>query len=163
MSAFSVSIDGKEYLIDVVDGRCSFRDHPSASVCEVSQGVYSVILDGKSYRVLASRDGESYAVLCNGTVGQARVEGERIRLLKKFGAATGTTARKAEIHAPMPALVVRVEVQPGQTVQKGEGLVILEAMKMENELRAPHAGTVKKVLIATGSKVEKGELLLLLE
>ncbi len=163
MKTFAVSVDGKEYLIDAVDGICRLRDHPPASVEELSPGVYSVILEGKSFRVIASRDGEGYAVLCSGTVGEARVETERSRLLRKFGAAAGTVARKAEIHAPMPALVVKVEVQPGQPVQKGDGLVVLEAMKMENELRAPHAGTVKKVLVAKGSKVEKGELLLLLE
>ncbi len=163
MSAFTVSVEGKDYLIDVVDGRCRLQDHASASVDEVSPGVYSVILDGKSFRVVATRDGESYAVLCSGSAGQAHVETERSRLLRKFGAATGTITRKAEIHAPMPALVVKVEVAPGQPVRKGEGLVILEAMKMENELRAPHEGTVKKILVAKGSKVEKGELLLLLE
>lgn len=163
MSAFSVSIDGKEYLIDVADGRCQLRDHAEASVEEVSPGVYSVILDGKSFRILASREGDAYAVLCGGIASQARVDTERSRLLKKFGAAAGALIRKAEIHAPMPALVVRVEVTAGQSVQKGDGLVILEAMKMENELKAPHAGTVKKVLVAGGSKVEKGELLLLLE
>ncbi len=152
MSTFSVSIDGKEYSIDAADGRCQLRDHPPASVDEVSPGVYSVLLDGKSFRILASRDGDAYAVLCSGIAGQARVDTERGRLLKKFGAATGTVTHKAEIHAPMPALVVRVEVQAGQSVQKGDGLVILEAMKMENELKAPHAGTVKKVLVAGGLK-----------
>jgi pyruvate carboxylase subunit B len=63
----------------------------------------------------------------------------------------------------MPALVVRVEVRAGDSVSKGAGLVVLEAMKMENELRAPQDGVVKKVLVEKGMKVEKGELLLVLD
>ncbi|MDE3052849.1 MAG: biotin/lipoyl-binding protein [Gemmatimonadota bacterium] len=63
----------------------------------------------------------------------------------------------------MPGLIVRVHVKPGDVVQPGQGLVVMEAMKMENELRATAGGTVKAVAVAPGTAVEKGALLLELE
>jgi pyruvate carboxylase subunit B len=63
----------------------------------------------------------------------------------------------------MPGLVVRVNVQPGDEVQAGQGLVVMEAMKMENELRAPAAGRVRAILAAPGTAVEKGAVLIELE
>jgi biotin carboxyl carrier protein len=63
----------------------------------------------------------------------------------------------------MPALVVRIEVKVGDEVKEGKGLVILEAMKMENELRAHQSGRVKQIFVEEGKPVEKGQLLLLME
>jgi pyruvate carboxylase subunit B len=65
--------------------------------------------------------------------------------------------------APMPGLVVRVNVKAGDTVEAGQGLIVMEAMKMENELRVQAAGRVKTVLVTPGSVVEKGALLIELE
>ncbi len=163
MSTLLVSVQGTEYTVEIGEGRCRIQGSPDASVEEVSPGVYSIIEGGKSFRVLASADGESFVAQCGGAVGRVEVETPRTRLLKKFAGAGGAVARKAEICAPMPALVVSVAVRAGDTVQTGQGLVVLEAMKMENELKAPHAGIVKKVLVEKGKKVEKGELMLLFE
>ena len=163
MSALLVSVLGKDFIVDVQNGRCVLNADPAASGLEISPGVFSVLVDGASIRVLLSREGESYTAYCGGIAGEVSVETERSRLLKKYAAADPVLTRKAEIHAPMPALVVNVEVKAGQSVKKGDGLVVLEAMKMENELRAPHDGTVKKVLVEKGMKVEKGELILLFE
>jgi pyruvate carboxylase subunit B len=63
----------------------------------------------------------------------------------------------------MPGLIVRVQVQPGDRVQPGQGLVVMEAMKMENELRAPATATVKAIAVAPGQAVEKGALLVEME
>ena len=65
--------------------------------------------------------------------------------------------------APMPGLVVRVNVREGDEVRSGQGLVVMEAMKMENELRATAAGVVRRVVVAAGSAVEKGALLVEME
>jgi len=63
------------------------------------------------------------------------------------------------VRAPMPGLVVRVEVEPGQEVKAGQGVVIIEAMKMENELKAEAVGVVSRVLVQQGQAVEKGAVL----
>jgi biotin carboxyl carrier protein len=84
-------------------------------------------------------------------------------------AARGTAAaRKAKggplrISAPMPGKIVRVAVEPGQSVAAGEPLVVMEAMKMENEIRAPREGTVKEIAVRAGQAVETGAVLAVLD
>jgi len=66
----------------------------------------------------------------------------------------------APLRAPMPGLIVRVEVEPGDAVKAGQGVVIMEAMKMENELHSERDGVVARVLVAAGEPVEKGAVLI---
>lgn len=80
----------------------------------------------------------------------------RTRAIRDLSAATAPPAGPAPVVAPMPGLVVRVHVAVGDAVQAGQGVVVMEAMKMENELRAPAAGTVARVLATPGTAVEKG-------
>jgi acetyl/propionyl-CoA carboxylase alpha subunit len=88
---------------------------------------------------------------------------ERTRAIRELrGAGTGPTG-PAPLIAPMPGMIVRVAVQVGDTVHPGQGLVVMEAMKMENELRATSAGTIKAVLAVAGTAVVKGAILLELE
>lgn len=87
----------------------------------------------------------------------------RAKAIRALSGAGGKAAGPAHLMAPMPGLIVRINVQAGDSVQPGQGLVVMEAMKMENELRAVAAGTVKRVAVATGSAVEKGALLLEME
>ena len=88
---------------------------------------------------------------------------ERARAIRELAGAAAAAAGPAPLVAPMPGLIVRVNVQPGDTVQPGQGLVVMEAMKMENELRAQSGGVVAHVHVAPGTVVEKGALLLDLE
>ncbi len=78
-------------------------------------------------------------------------------------AGEGVGVRPVEVKAPMPGLVVRVGVEPGQPVRRGDVLVVLQAMKMENELSAPRDGTVREVRVKPGQAVEHGEVLAVLE
>lgn len=119
--------------------------------------LYHLLLGGASWTVAAQPlDGPGRWVL--GVAGErveVQVRDERSR---PSGAApgAGVASRGGVVRAPMPGLVVRVEVAAGQRVDPGAGLVVVEAMKMENELRAPHAGTVETVHVAAGQTVEKG-------
>ncbi len=88
---------------------------------------------------------------------------ERARAVRSLTVARRAALGPAPLRAPMPGLVVRVYVVPGERVQAGQPLVAMEAMKMENELRAPAAATVKSVPVSVGSAVEKGALLAELE
>ena len=88
---------------------------------------------------------------------------ERTRTIRDLTAATAGPVGAAPLVAPMPGLIVRVNVRVGDQVQPGQGLVVMEAMKMENELRTHAAGTVKAVLVEPGSAVEKGARLVELE
>jgi pyruvate carboxylase subunit B len=101
-----------------------------------------------------------WRLLVDGVTVEAAVVDERTRHIRSLTG--GGTARSGPptLKAPMPGLVLRVLVTPGQPVAPGQGLVVLEAMKMENELRATAAGTVKAVPVAAGEAVDKGKLLL---
>ena len=88
---------------------------------------------------------------------------ERTRSIRDLSAAIAGPVGPAPIIAPMPGLIVRVNVSVGDRVEAGQGIVVMEAMKMENELRANAAGTVKSVEVLPGTAVEKGALLVALE
>ena len=88
---------------------------------------------------------------------------ERTRVIRDLSGATTAAAGPAPLKAPMPGLIVRVNVAAGDEIQAGQGLIVMEAMKMENELRAAAAGKVKRVAVAAGQAVEKGALLVEIE
>ena len=88
---------------------------------------------------------------------------ERTKVIRELSGASAGPSGPAPLKAPMPGLIVRVSVQVGDQVQAGQGIVVMEAMKMENELRATAAGKVKSILASPGTAVEKGALLVELE
>lgn len=88
---------------------------------------------------------------------------ERTRAIRDLSASRAGPAGPAPIVAPMPGLIVRVSVAVGDRVEAGQGVVVMEAMKMENDLRATAAGTVTAVEVAPGNAVEKGAILVVLE
>jgi len=165
MSRYLVIIDGREYgvLIDPngtigvegVSGAISFQP--------VDDNLDSVVIRNVSTQVIARQDGGEYQVLLGHNQVDVHVETDRDRLLRKYAASAGAASKRYEVHAPMPALVVKVEVDVGDEIKNGQSLLILEAMKMENEIRSHQAGKVKEIYVTRGKAVEKGELLLLLE
>jgi biotin carboxyl carrier protein len=124
------------------------------------QPVYSLLLNGRSYEGLVYSDEGSWQVTLHGALYATLVEDEREKRLR--GQASGTVAEGAEfsLRAPMPGLVISVPVVEGQSVEKGDVLLVLESMKMQNELRSPRPGVVARVKINTGERVEKKQILL---
>ncbi|HLT46662.1 MAG TPA: biotin/lipoyl-containing protein [Rubricoccaceae bacterium] len=127
---------------------------------------YLLVLDGRPHVVTLEReagDGPGStrvrATVQNHAV-EAQVLDETAQLLERFGFEAGGGAVQREVRAPMPGLVLQVLVAPGDAVAEGQGLVVLEAMKMENELRALAAGTVAAVHVARGAAVGKNALLI---
>lgn len=122
-----------------------------------------LVVDGRPRVVTVERDAGATRVWIDGQPVEVEVRTEADLLLERFGFDAGDTAAEREVRAPMPGLVLRVLVEPGQTVEAGAGLVVLEAMKMENELAAPAAGTVAAVHAAAGDAVGKNDLLIEME
>jgi biotin carboxyl carrier protein len=120
-----------------------------------------VTIGGRVHRVLARRGNSAgqYTVHLDGFRFEVEALDERTRAIKQLAGSAGSPAGPASLAAPMPGLVVRVLVQSGDGVQAGQGVVVIEAMKMENELRASTAGVVRTVLVKPGSAVEKGAVL----
>jgi pyruvate carboxylase subunit B len=127
--------------------------------------VRMVKLDTHVYRVVAEkRQGRGkYTLWVDGYRFEAEALDERTRAIRDLSAASAAPTGPAPIIAPMPGLIVRVSVSVGDPVEAGQGIVVMEAMKMENELRATAAGTVRSVNVTSGTAVEKGALLVELE
>jgi pyruvate carboxylase subunit B len=137
-----------------------------AAVSSVAGTPVSLLrLDDEVRRVIA-RSGESrgrYSLSLDGFRFEVEALDERARTIRELTGASAGASGPAPIVAPMPGMIVRISAQVGDQVQPGQGVVVMEAMKMENELRATSAGTIRAVLVSAGTAVEKGAVLLELE
>jgi pyruvate carboxylase subunit B len=154
---FEIDLTGPTPTIDGEAVRAELAAIPGTAV-------RGLLLDDRSIPLIArvgAREGQ-WDLTLRGRRMHLSVVDERTRAIREM---TGTADESAEktLTAPMPGLVVRIEVEVGARVAAGQGLVIVEAMKMENELKAPADGVVASVAVAAGQTVEKGALLLTLE
>jgi len=161
--------DGRTFEIEVEDnGLIRVDGHDfQADLRRIGDiGLYSLLLDGRSYEVHVQeteRNGFRIMVSSKGYEGyEVEVLDERTYRLSQARGGLGGGAGDSAVKAPIPGLVVKVLVQEGQEVQAGQSLVILEAMKMENELRAPRPGTVATIKVKPGNSVNQGETLITL-
>ena len=116
---------------------------------------YSLLMDNVSHHLhIVEKDGR-YHVHLDGAYFSIRVEDERMRALRELVAHSAATGGTQTVVAPIPGLISRILVTPGQKIAAGEPLIILEAMKMENEIRAENSGIIKEILVDTGRPVEK--------
>jgi biotin carboxyl carrier protein len=160
---YITSVEGKQFLIEViddkhvsVDGKIYEVDFESVS----GQPVYSLIVDGRSHESYIYQGDENWQVLLRGRLYPVTVEDEREKRLR--AAAGGGVAETGEFHlrAPMPGLVVAIPVTEGQEIKKGQVILILESMKMQNELKAPRDGTIGRIRVKAGETVEQRQTLL---
>jgi biotin carboxyl carrier protein len=123
--------------------------------------VRSLLLDGSSHRILATRKERGlWSLHLSGRHLTARVVDERTRSIEEMTGDREGALGPGALTAPMPGMVVRVEVEEGQPVSAGQGLVIVEAMKMENELRSQGDVRVRRILVSPGEAVEKDQILM---
>ncbi len=162
---FFATIGGQTYEIDVEGaGQISVDGVPVAVDMErIGDGnLYSLLVDHRSHEAeVEANPGQRgrYYVLVSGTRFEVRVQDERARRLAPAQRKSEAGVSESTVRAPIPGLVVKVLVVPGQAVVEGETLLILEAMKMENDLKAPHAGIVHEVRVQPGAQVALGETL----
>lgn len=162
----NISLNGNHYTFDwrqiaalAADG----HGHRSAG------GQYSLLLDGKSYHIFArclsqadQKDVLTYEIQLAGQSFRVTVEDERSRTLAAL-TKSKVNNRTASIEAPMPGLVAAILCEQDTRVEQGQPIIVLEAMKMENDLVSPIAGTIKQIMIDKGQVVEQGALLVLVE
>ena len=160
---YIVDIAGERHEVDLESGSATLNGATaSVSLAEVAgTPVKLVTIGGVQHRVVARREGPKgrYVLWIDGWRFEAEALDERQRAIRDLGVAAAGAAGPAPVVAPMPGLIVRVHVAVGDEVQAGQPVVVMEAMKMENELRATAAGTVQKVLVEAGKVVEKGAVL----
>jgi biotin carboxyl carrier protein len=163
---YITTIGQHEYIVEIIDERHVSVDGKVFevdfdSICD--QPVYSLLLNGESYEAYVYPSEEEWQVMLVGRLFTAKVEDEREKRLKLQ--AGGHVAERDEfvLKSPMPGLVVAVPVTEGQLVEKGDVLVILESMKMQNELKSPKAGTVARLRVKPGDSVEQRQKMLSVE
>ena len=161
MTRYVVDLNGRTFVVTLDAGRASVDGGaPVSTHLEEIEGtpVRLVTIGTAVHRVTARRDGERgrYVVRIDGRRYAVDALDERTRAIRDMAAASRAPVGPVTVVAPMPGLVVRVHVQPGQVVAAGDPVVVIEAMKMENELRAPGAGTVRVVHALPGAAVDKG-------
>jgi pyruvate carboxylase subunit B len=157
---YFVTIGGDEIPVEVDGDRVGVNGREASAHLSPVPGtpIRHLLLDAISVPVVVERDPAGiWHLTVEGVRYDIRVVDERTRHIAGLTGAAGTRAGPAVLKAPMPGLVVRVMVTPGQTVEVGKGLVVLEAMKMENELRATAHGVVQRVVVSAGQPVEKGQ------
>ena len=153
--AFDVTIQDDQLIVD---------GEPTDYTFEVLRdGYVSMIVDGKSVPVSVEPTGpDTVRVTIDGRRTEVEVKDERDLLVEEFGLGEDAAAG-GKLRAPMPGLVLDVLVAEGDEVAADQGLLVLEAMKMENELKAPSGGIVRAVHAASGDAVDKEELLIEIE
>jgi biotin carboxyl carrier protein len=121
----------------------------------VRGSLYSLIVDGKVFTAHIENNGEIAEISCGPSILRAQVEDERAARLRQLARSDTRAGESVEIKAPMPGLVVRLPVKKGDKVKKGQSLVVIEAMKMENDIKSPMDGVVSNIYIDERNAVEK--------
>ena len=158
-----VTVAGKPMAVEVqrnADGwECRFDGASQPlDVAEVAPGVLSLLLEGQSFTLHVVRQGDGWTVHTRGTDMAVTVRDPR-RWRGRSGGGTVGGAGRQEVAAPMPGKVVRVLVSEQQEVEAGQGLVVVEAMKMQNEIPSPRKGVIEQVRVREGDRVEHGTVL----
>ncbi len=138
------------------------REHgpERASIIEISPGVFSVLLGTRSFTVYLSKEGQRVETVIGNTRHWVTVSDRRDR---PAGAKTNAASGPMEIRSHMPGKIIKILVQPGSAVTTGQGLLVVEAMKMQNEMKSPKDGTVAKIQVREGATVGAGEILIVIE
>lgn len=154
-------------MVEVTEADGRFRVTIGEEVWEVdarlpAQGIFSLLIGGISYVADVKEEGGRFVVDVDGEAYRILVEEETRHIIRtRGGVETGHGGQV--LTAPMPGKIVAVEVAVGQAVKPGDGLLIMEAMKMENEFRATTAGTVREIRVQVGQAVNPGDVLIVIE
>ncbi len=157
-TTYTVSLDDREDQVALrVDGRTLEVDMASIQ----GDHSYSLLIDGRSYTAVTATQGERREVKVNGVSSEVAVEDEQLARLRGQ-VKSRRRAGGEQIKAPMPGRVVSISAAVGDAVESGQGVVVIEAMKMENELRAHASGTVKEIRVGEGDTVDKNAVLVII-
>jgi len=164
---YDVNVDGKTHRVELERGETTWLCNIDGQEIEVdaaltARDILSVLLDGKAYEIKRERSlqGELHMV-----IGSARyaVDVQDPRSLRSRRAVAGAEAGPQKIKAPMPGKIVRILVSEKDEVKAGQGVIVMEAMKMQNEMKSPKDGVVQKIMTAEGSTVNAGDALAIVE
>ena len=160
---YITTIGEKEYTIDINDNKTIVVD---GEIFELdSQGLAntamnSIILNGHSFDVDISEHDDLYQVMLKGLMYDVKVEDQRTRRLAGMKRSMTEAVGEVLIKAPMPGVIVELPVEVGQSVSKGDVVIILESMKMQNEFKSPKDGAIKSIRVKVGDKIDQNTVML---
>lgn len=164
---YYVEVEGRTYEIEIVDERVKVDGVPVDADLKSNRGspLWHLVLNGRSHTLRARHaDGRgAWQIEIDGRRHAVLALDERGRAIRNLTASQKVSGAPFDLKAPMPGLVIAVEVAPDEIVEPGQGLVVIEAMKMENELKAAVAGQVMEVRVGPGQTVDKGDTLVVIE
>jgi biotin carboxyl carrier protein len=161
------SIKDKTWNFDQIEenGHTRLQDNDQQieyNFTPVGNNRYMLLLNGNSYLVQIIKTNHVYHVHLNGDYFPVIVEDERARQLRAVVEQGAKVDGEEILTAPIPGLITKIKIREGDTIQEGDGLILLEAMKMENEIKAGSPGKIKKILVSEGMPVEKDQPMLLI-
>ena len=166
---YFVKVSGKEFRIEIGERHNGL---PLSVNCKPyhtelkrvdSDNLFSLITDNRSYQLFFDEAENGYWVSVDGHKFFVELEDEKAHIIRGLIKSDEKPQELTEIKAPMPGLIIKLFAKENQLVKKGDGLVIIEAMKMENEIRANSDGAVMEVLVNEGDSVDKGTVLILMK
>jgi len=146
------------YILSRADGDDG-PEETRVSLCRVHGNLFHLTVGNRTEPVWLNRDGKGIQAALRGRQYLAEVEEARFHRLKQDIAVTSGSRGPADVVSPMPGLVLSIQVTVGDEVSPGDGIAVVESMKMENEITSPHGGIVEAVLVTEGAVVDKGESL----
>jgi biotin carboxyl carrier protein len=167
---YTVNVDGKEYKIEFdksskSSGKINNKGF-NLDIVETGSGVYHLLMDDESFHIEVLKvdyDTKTFDIKIRNNKYTLEIRDELDELLREMGMDNLNTVKINEIKAPMPGLVLNVMVEEGSIVEKGDNLLVLEAMKMENNIKSPTDGVVKSIKCEKGRAVEKNEVMIVFE
>ena len=139
------------------------EDLSATDIIEVSKDNFHILQNNQPFNaeiVLSDFNAKTYSVKVNGNLYEVNLQSELDLLIKQMGFSIGKSKTVNEIKAPMPGLILDIAVEVGQEVKEDDSLLVLEAMKMENNITSPRDGVIKAISVNKGDAVDKGALLI---
>ena len=163
----NIKVNEQDFIFDLIAGTAVLDGKPvNADVVKLSSNKYHILIAHKSYSIELlekSENGKNMFIAVNGIKQEIAIKDKYDALLSQLGMDKLMGAKNNNVKAPMPGLVLRIIAQEGDTVKKGDALLVLEAMKMENVIKAEGEGTIKRIAVAPKQVVEKNTLLVEME
>ena len=158
MNNYKVTIDQQEYPLTVEESQLD--------MVQTADNEFHILQDGQSYKAVVvdhNYTAKTLSLEINGNPYTIQIADEYDLLVEKMGFSAASNQKIKFIKAPMPGLILDILIKPGQAITKGDQLLILEAMKMENVLKAEGDGVIKSIEVQKSAAVDKGQILIEME
>lgn len=160
------SLDNTEFNFEIEENKGQVLSNGKPfewDILQLKEGSYHILKDNTSYKVEVlkfNKEEKTFLMEINGNRYEMNLKDRFDILLKKMGLENMASAKISNVKSPMPGKILTIDIEVGQEVVKGDKLMILEAMKMENVIKSPADGKIKKINIKEGESVEKNHVLI---